>query len=80
MKEMKTLELFALLQAAYPEKSWHLEPYSAKGAQHHAIHLSHEGFGIHNPFESECSRFEKADRYGLSEEHARLMRRHNSPL
>ena len=80
MKEMKTLELFALLQTAYPEKSWHLEPYSAKGEQHQAIHLSHEGFGIHNPFESECSRFEKTDRYGLSEEHARLMRRYNSHL
>ena len=78
MKEMNTDELFALLQAAYPEKSWHLEPYMAKGMQHHAIHLSHEGFGIHNPFESECSRFEKVDRYGLSVEHARLMRRHNS--
>jgi hypothetical protein len=78
MKEMNTAELFALLQAAYPQKSWHLEPYIAKGTQHHAIHLSHEGFGIHNPFESECSRFEKTDRYGLSEEHARLMRRHNS--
>lgn len=78
MNQMKTPELFALLQAAYPHKSWHLEPYMAKGAQHHAIQLSHEGFGIHNPFESECSRFEKADRYGLSEEHAALMRRHNS--
>jgi hypothetical protein len=77
MNEMNTAALFALLQAAYSEKSWHLEPYMAKGEQHHAIQLSHEGFGIHDPFESECSRFEKTDRYGLSLEHARFMRRHN---
>jgi hypothetical protein len=77
MKKMKTSKLFALLRHTYPDKEWQREPYIVEGEDRHAILFTCKGIAIHNPFESECSRFEMANHYGLSEHHAKLMRCHN---
>lgn len=77
MKKMKTSKLFTLLGQTYPDKEWRREPYIVEGEGRHAILFACNGTAIHNPFESDCGRFEMPDRYGLSEYHAKLMRIHN---
>ncbi|MBK4738661.1 hypothetical protein [Noviherbaspirillum pedocola] len=77
MKTIGTDHLFSLLKTAYPDKAWYLEPYDINGVTRHAILFSHDGAGIHDPMESSCGRFAQPDRYGLSDEHARVLRRHN---
>ena len=79
MKTPNTAELFATLRAAYPDKDWSLEPYTAHGVQREAIMFNHQGTSIHDPTASDCGRFVADGCYGLSDEHARLMRRHNLP-
>ena len=77
MKKMKTSKVFALLGHTYPDKEWRREPYIVEGEGRHVILFACNGTAVHNPFESDCGRFEMSDRYGLSEYHAKLMRIHN---
>lgn len=74
---MNTADLLALVTAAYPDKTWSLEPFDAEGEERNAIMLAHEGTAVHDPLLTVCGRFFSEDRYGLSEDHARLIRRHN---
>lgn len=77
MKKMKTSKLFSLLRHAYPDREWRRQPYVFEGESRRVILFVCHGMEIHNPFESDCGRFQMADRYGLAEHHARLMRCHN---
>jgi len=77
MTNIPTNQLFLLLKTVYPEKNWQLIPYTNFTGTSNAIVMSHDGTSIHNPMESDCGRFEQADRFGLKEEHARMLRRHN---
>lgn len=74
---LKTEEIFSRLCSAYPDKSWYLEPYEVDGQERQAIQFTKDGIGIHDPFGSDNGMEEQADRYGLSEEDAMLMERHN---
>lgn len=75
MKTMHTVELLALMQAEYPDREWCLE--IEKGRENAPVLFTVDGTAIFDPFESPCGREPRADRYGLSDEHARLLRRHN---
>lgn len=77
MKKIGTDHLFHLMQTAYPGKMWYLEEYTSNGEARHAILFSHDDIAIHNPMVSDCGRFAQPDFFGLSEEHARILRRHN---
>jgi hypothetical protein len=77
MTTIPTNQLYLLLKTAYPDKDWQLVPYTTFMGSSHAIIMSHDGISIHNPMESDCGRFAQADRFGLAEEHARMLRRHN---
>lgn len=74
---LKTEEIFSRLCKAYPDKNWYLEPYEVDGSERQAIQFTKDGIGIHDPFGSDNGMEEQADRYGLSEEDAMLMERHN---
>jgi hypothetical protein len=74
---LETEVVFSRLRSAYPEKNWYLEPYEVDGEERHAIQFTMNGIGIHDPFGSDNGMEEQADRYGLSEEDAVLMERHN---
>lgn len=73
---MKTSALLAILEAAYPDKHWTVQTANDDNP-HAAILLSVDEMAVHDPFASLCGRFQQPDRYGLSEEHARALRRHN---
>ena len=77
MTTIPTNQLYLLLKTAYPVKDWQLVPDTTFMGSSHAIIMSHDGISIHNPMESDCGRFAQADRFGLAEEHARMLRRHN---
>ena len=77
MTNIPTNQLFLLLKTAYPDKDWQLVPYTTIMQTTHAIVLTYDGVSIHNPMESDYGRFLQADRFGLTEEHARMLRRHN---
>lgn len=77
MAAPSTHAVFNLLATAYPAKLWHYEAYHANGKPRHAITFAYRGAPIHDPFVTECRRFDKPSRYGLNLEHARLLRRHN---
>jgi len=84
MQEMKTEALLALLKEAYPDKSWRLCPFDLKPREEglpsqelNAIVFTEAAMSIHDPLSTTCGRGGQADRYGMSEDHARLLRRHN---
>jgi hypothetical protein len=84
MQEMKTEALLALLKEAYPDKSCRLCPFDVNGHeedQHgqelNAIVFTEAAMTIHDPLSTFCGRGEQPDRYGMSEDHARLLRLHN---
>lgn len=84
MQEMTTEALLALLKEAYPDKSWRLCPFDIKAREEgqpslalNAILFTEAAMSIHDPFSTMCGRGGQADRYGMSEGHARLLRRHN---
>lgn len=84
MQEMTTEALLALLKDAYPDKSWRLCAFDVNGHDTNsqtrkvtAIVFTESAISIHDPMSSLCGRGEQPDRYGMTEEHARLLRRHN---
>lgn len=84
MQEITTEALLALLKDAYPDKSWRLCPFDLKARAEgqpcqelNAILFTEAAMSIHDPLSTTCGRGGQADRYGMSEDHARLLRRHN---
>jgi len=84
MQEMTIEALLALLKQAYPNKDWRLCPFDVNGHEEdlqgrelNAIVFTEEAMSIHDPLSTTCGRGEQPDRYGLSEDHARMLRRHN---
>jgi hypothetical protein len=73
----QTTVLFDQLKTAYPDKQWDLVSYQANGEERRAIVFAYVGTSIHDPFSTDCSRFQQPDRYGLSEDHAAQMAQHN---
>jgi hypothetical protein len=84
MQEMTTEALLALLKETYPDKSWRLCPFDLRAREEgqprqvlNAIVFTEAAMTIHDPLSTTCSRGRQTDRYGMSEDHARLLRRHN---
>lgn len=75
---MNTDELIMLLQTTYPQLDIYPMGYEFDGQEHFCIMLDYAGTSIYDPTTSTCSRFEvEGGYYGLSPEHAKMMRRHN---
>lgn len=75
---MDTNELQKLLSTAYPNLPFEQLAYLHDGGERVALLLQKNGVAIHDPTVSECGRFGTAPHfYGLSEDHARMLRRHN---
>ena len=75
---MNTDELIILLQTTYPQLDIYPMRYEFDGEEHYCIMLDHAGTSVYDPTRSTCGRFVvEAGSYGLSPDHAKLMRRHN---
>lgn len=75
---MNTDELIILLQTTYPQLDIYPMRYEFDGEEHYCIMLDHGGAGVHDPMCADDTRFINENGfYGLTHEHAKLMRRHN---
>lgn len=75
---MDTNQLQQLLSAAYPNMTFEQLAYTHQGAERVALLLQKNGMAIHDPTVSECGRFGAEPYfYGMTENHARMLRRHN---
>lgn len=75
---MNTDQLILLLQTTYPQLDIYPMRYEFDGEEHYCVMLDYAGTSVYNPTSSTCGRFVvDAGFYGLSAEHAKLMRRHN---